>query len=149
MAKKQIAGLGDIPNIGASPNYTPTPDPKVVIGKYGVPITEGDFINANKNGYAWKDFPAYADYVGGWARPIKNPTPISPYYRSYGGAPNINGGDIAILQSKYADMPHVQQILQRNIAPIGQIPMYSPEDSDAIRQMILQEKMAATKSNGK
>lgn len=150
MAKKQTVGLGDVPDIGVTPNYTPTKDPNVVIGKYGAPITYDEFVKANNNGYAWKDFPAYADYVGGWARPNKPlGLPPPPYYRTYGGGANINSGDIAILQSRYADEPKVQQILQRNIAKSGEVPMYGPEDSDVIRQLILQEKMAATKSYGK
>lgn len=132
---------GDAP---VSPNFTPTKDPNVVIGKYGAPITYDEFVKANKNGYAWKDFSAYADYVGGWARPNKPlAPPPPPYYRAYGGGENINSGDVAILQTRYADEPMVQQILQRNIAKTGEIPMFGADDADAIKALILKEKNTA------
>jgi hypothetical protein len=122
-----------------SPNYTPTKDPNVMMGKYGVPITMDQFNHANANGYAWKDFPSYADYVGGWAKPITDPIPIHPYYRAYGGQPNINGGDIAILAAK--NDPKINQIITRNMAPAGQVPMYGSEDADIIRKLITQERL--------
>lgn len=126
-----------------TPNYTNTKDPNVKIGKHGVIITKQDFEQANSHGYAWKDLEAYADYVGGWAHPSPDIKPVSPYYRSYGGGPNINGGDIAILQARYNDNPQIQQILQRNIAKPGEVPMYGPSDADAIQQLIQNEKNAA------
>ncbi len=127
------------------PNYTPTKDPNVVIGKHGVPITMADFQHANANGYAWKDFPAYANYVGGWAKPITNPIPIQPVYRAYGGTPNISGGDVAILAAK--DNPQINTILQRNIAKPGEVPMYAAEDADTIRALIQHERNAALASH--
>lgn len=130
-----------------SKNYKATDDPNVVIGKYGVKITKAEFEHANQNGYAWKDFPAYADYVGGWARPITNPVSVSPYYRHYGNGQNISGADIAILQAKYSNDPQVQAILQRNIAKPGEVPMFSPQDGDAIKQLATKEKVMATDSN--
>lgn len=141
---------GPEPTSGAtpvSPNFTPTKDPNVVMGKYGVPITKEQFEFANKNGYAWKDFPAYADYVGGWARPISNPVSIHPYYRTYGGTPNISGGDIAILQAKYGDHPEIKKILTRNIAPNGETPMFGAADADIINSLILKEKNQAQMSS--
>lgn len=129
------------------PNYTPTKDPNVVIGKYGVPITMDDFKKANANGYAWVDFPAYANYVGGWAKPITDPVPIHPIYRVYGGTPNISGGDVAILAAK--DNPHINTILQRNIAKDGEVPMYSAQDADVIRALIQQERKNAMASHSK
>lgn len=125
-------------------NYKLTKDPNVVIGKKGVIITRSDFENANKNGYAWKDFEAYADYVGSWARPVKNPIPISPIYRAYGQRQNINGIDVAMLAAK--DNPAINTILTRNIAKTGETPMYSAQDADAIRTLVNQEKQIAQKS---
>lgn len=121
-----------------TPNYTLTKDPNVVIGKYGVPITKDQFIHANKNGYGWTDFDSYANYVGGWAKPIDNPIPISPYYRTYGGTPNINGVDVAILAAK--NDPNINKLIQSNIAPAGQTPMYGAETADTIRKLIANEK---------
>ncbi len=132
---------------GGSQNYTKTKDPNVVIGKHGVPITRADFEHANKNGYSWKDFDAYADYVGGWAKPITNPTPVSPYYRAYGQQTNIPGADIAILQAKYADDPTVSKILNSNIAKPGEVPMYGATDADTIRQLVAREKLTAMGSH--
>lgn len=120
------------------PNFTPTKDPNVMMGKYGVPITRAQFEHANNNGYAWKDLNSYADYVGGWAKPINNPISISPYYRSYGGQPNINGTDVAILASK--NDPKINEIITRNIAPVGQVPMYGSEDADTLRKLIANER---------
>lgn len=144
---KQTTGLNDGPPGGASPNYKPTKDPNVVIGKHGAPITYDEFVKANKNGYAWKDFPAYADYVGGWARPTPaQTTPPPPYYRAYGQQTNIPSGDVAILQARYADDPKISQILQNNIAKEGEVPMFGVGDSDVIRQLIAKEKVAAQAS---
>lgn len=135
---------GDIP---PSKNYTKTNDPNVVIGKYGVPITMDQFKHANANGYGWVDFDSYADYTGGWAKPIsQQATPPPPYYRTYGGTPNLATGDVELLKAKYADDPKVQTILNRNIAPQGQVPMYGVSDADLIRQLITKEKVAAQDS---
>lgn len=127
-------------------NYTDTKDPNVKMGKHGVPITRAEFEHANANGYAWKDFDAYADYTGAWAKPITNQT-THPYYRTYGGTPNIPGSDVAILQAKYAEDPTVQKILNRNIARPDEVPMYGPDDADAIRALINREKVTSMDSN--
>lgn len=131
--------------VGGDPNYTPTKDPNVVMGKHGVPITMDDFKHANANGYGWVDFPSYAHYVGGWAKPITNPIPVHPVYRVYGGTPNISGGDVAILAAK--DNPQINTILQRNIAKEGEVPMYSAQDADTIRTLIQGERNAASASH--
>lgn len=132
---------------GSSPNYTKTKDPNVVIGKYGVPITMDDFKHANANGYAWKDLDAYADYVGGWSRPIApSQTTSPPYYRTYGGTPNIPTGDVELLKAKYADDPKIQTILNRNIAKPGEVPMFGVSDADLIHQLITKEKVTAQDS---
>lgn len=130
-----------------SSNYTTTKDPNVVIGKYGVPITYDNFLHANKNGYAWHDFHAYADYVGSWAHKGVLPQPVSPYYRAYGQSTNINGGDIAVLQARYANDPKVSEILQRNIAKPGEVPMFGGSDADTIRQLIAKEQVQAQASH--
>ncbi len=144
MAKQTIQGPGD----GGSPNYTPTPDPKVVIGKHGATITYDDFVNANKNGYAWKDFPAYADYVGGWAKPLpKESVPPPPYYRHYPAGPNIPTAAIELLKARYADDPKVGQLLQRNAAKPGEVPMYGPDDGDVIKALIAKEQVQAQASH--
>lgn len=130
-----------------SPNYTKTKDPNMVIGKYGVPITMDQFKHANANGYGWVDFDSYANYVGGWARPITpSQTTPPPYYRTYGGTPNIATGDIELLKAKYADDPKVQTVLNRNIAKDGEVPMYGLSDADLIRQLITKEKVTAQDS---
>lgn len=130
-----------------SDNYTTTDDPDVVIGKYGVPITKAEFEHANANGYAWKDLHAYADYVGGFAHPITNPVPIHPYYRHYGNGQNISGADVAIIQAKYNNDPKVQAILQRNIAKPEEVPMFSPQDGDIIKQLATKERVVSQDSN--
>lgn len=132
---------------GGSPNYTKTKDPNVVIGKYGVPITMDDFKHANANGYAWKDLDAYADYIGSWARPITQQAPPPPYYRTYGGTPNLPTGDVELLKAKYAGDPKISQVLNRNIAPQGEIPQYGVSDADIIRQLITKEKVTAQASH--
>lgn len=128
-------------------NYTTTDDPNVVVGKYGVPITKAEFEHANANGYAWKDFPSYADYIGGWAKPITNPVPIHPYYRHYGNGQNISGADVAIIQAKYNNDPKVQAVLNRNIAKPGEVPMFSPQDGDIIKQLATKERVTSQDSN--
>lgn len=149
VVKKTLAPAIDVakilPSSDEPPNFTPTKDPNVVIGKLGARITMDGFKHANANGYAWNDFPAYADWMGSWARPITTPMPISPYYRAYGGTPNISGGDIAILAAK--NNPQINTILQRNIAKDGDVPMYGPEDADAIRALIQHERNAALASH--
>jgi hypothetical protein len=126
-------------------NYTKTSDPNVVIGRHGAKITMQDFEHANKNGYAWKDFDSYADYVGGWARPVTTPIPIANQYRAYGQKEPINGGDIAILAAK--NDPKVNEIITRNIAKAGEVPMYGPDDADIIKALIAKEKLAAQGSH--
>jgi len=139
-----IKGPGD----GVSPNYTPTADPKVVIGKHGATITYDEFLNANKNGYAWRDFPAYADYVGGWAQaaPREN-VPPPPYYRTGTGRPNIPTADIALLKARYYDDPKISEILNRNSAPKGEVPMFGADDGDIVRALIAKEKVQASASH--
>ena len=126
------------------PNFTLTKNPDVVMGKHGVPITRAEFEHANKNGYAWKDFNAYANYVGGWAKNIKPIIPVSPYYRQYGNGDKINGGDVAMLASKE---PLVQKILSRTISKKGEVPQLSPEDGDLIKGLINREKTIALSSS--
>lgn len=130
---------------GGGPNYTPTKNPNVVMGKYGVPITKAQFEHANANGYAWKDFNAYADYVGGWAKPINNPVQVAPVYRAYGGTPNISGADVAVLAAK--NDPQINQIIQKNIGKPGEVPMYAAEDADKVRALIQRERNAAIASH--
>lgn len=137
----------NISNTDLSPNYTVTKDPNVVMGKHGVQITYDDFVNANKNGYAWKDFPAYADYVGAWAKPISNQENPPPYYRVYGGQPNIPAADVDLIRAKYSDNPQVQQALGRNIAKPGELPQFANTDADMIRQLIVNEKVRASSSH--
>lgn len=126
------------------PNFSLTKDPNVVIGKNGVPITRAEFEYANKNGYAWNDFNAYADYVGNWAKPITKPLAVSPYYRQYGNNQKISGGDVAILAAKD---PNVAKILSRTISAKGEVPQLSAEDGDLIRAMINKEKTIALSSS--
>lgn len=123
---------------GKARNYTPTKDPNVVIGKYGVPITMDEFKAANKNGYSWKDFDSYADFVGGYAKKPGS-VKIFPYYRTYAGQ-NIPGSDIVLLMGQ--GDPLINKILDRNVAGDGEIPQFSSEDSDILRAKIAQNKQA-------
>lgn len=133
---------------GPGKNYYATSDPNVVIGKKGARITMDDFKHANANGYAWKDFDAYADYVGNWANPLPDQqAPQQPYYRVYGGQPNLNAMDVQLLKMKYQDDPKAMTVLNRNIAPAGDVHQYSSDDADIIKGLINQEKMAAQSSN--
>lgn len=121
-----------------SPNFTRTSDPNVMVGKNGVKITKDEFEKANKNGMAWVDFPAYADYVGGWAKPINpNEYNVSPYYRTYGGQ-NIPGSDIALLMSQ--NDPKINKMLSRNLSGKNEVPLFGVEDSDNIRALIQKAK---------
>ncbi len=138
----------DVPWENETPNFTTTDDPNVVIGKKGAIIKYDDFVQANKNGYAWKDFPAYADYVGGWAnKPPVDPTPPPPYYRHYPAGPNIPTAAIEMLKARYADDPKVSQLLQRNAAKPGEVPMYGPDDGDVIKALIAKEQVQAQASH--
>lgn len=124
-------------------NYTTTADPNVVIGKHGARITRADFEHANKNGYAWKDFDAYANYVGSWAKPIVD-TQYAPMYRAYAQKEPINGIDIRMLAAK--NDPKINAILQRNIAKPGEVPMFGADDSDVIKGLIAAEKVNSQNS---
>lgn len=125
--------IGIVPPNAKSPNYTDTQDPNVKIGKHGVKITQEDFENANKNGYAWKDLNAYADWLGGWAKKLPTFKKDYPYYRTY---PNgkLSATDMALLEAK--DDPKINAILQRNIAGEGQIPQYGENDSDYLKSAV-------------
>src|ERR1700761_1440311 len=107
-----------------APTYTKTNDPNVMIGRYGVKITKDDLDQANKNGMAWQDLPAFADWLGGWAKKMPDFGNVSPYYRTYPQG-KINGGDVALLMSK--NDPQINTILQRNIAKPGEVPMFGAE----------------------
>jgi hypothetical protein len=126
-------------------NFTETSDPNVVIGRHGARITRQDFETANKNGYAWKDFPAYADYIGSWAHPITEPTQFHPIYRAYAQKEPISGADIALLSAK--NDPSINAMIKRNIAPQGQVPMFGSQDADNIKALIASEKVTAINSN--
>jgi len=130
-----------------SPNYTKTNDPDVVIGKHGARITRQEFEQANKNGYAWKDFDAYADYVGGWAHPLTNPIVFHQYYGHYGNGQNIPGLDVAIIQAKYQNDPRVQDILKRAVSRPGEVPVFGPDDGDYVKALIAREKVMSQASN--
>lgn len=121
-----------------SPNFTYTKDPNVVIGKNGVKITTADMADADKNGMNWKgNFGEFAHWLGGFAHKPVDYGSVSPYYRTY---PNgkINGADIAILKSK--GDPKIDAVLSRNIAGPGEVPMYGPDDSDAIKGLVAAHK---------
>lgn len=115
-----------------SPNFTYTKDPGVNIGRYGVRITKDDMANANQRGMDWNNFNEFSHWYGASHKPVDFGS-VSPYYRTY---PNgkINGGDIAILKGK--DDPKIDEILSRNIAKPGEVPMFGPEDSDLLKKLI-------------
>lgn len=115
-----------------SPNFTYTKDPNVMIGKYGLKITPADMQNANDNGMDWKDLSEFAHWYGGNKKPVDYDS-VSPYYRTYPNG-NIQGKDIAVLKAQ--GDPKIDEILNRNIAKPGEVPMYGPEDSDMIKALI-------------
>lgn len=58
------------------------------------------------------------------------------YSRVYGSQNNIPNNNIQALRAQYSNDPSVMNILNRNIAPQGQVPMYGADDGDAIRQLL-------------
>lgn len=58
------------PPVKTSPNYTKTKDPNIYMGKFGVPITMDDYKKNLKSDLPFNSFDSYADWVGGWAKPI-------------------------------------------------------------------------------
>lgn len=119
-----------------SPNFTFTKDPNVVIGKYGLKITPDDMANANKNGMAWNNFNEFAHWYGGNRKPIDY-NDVAPYYRTY---PNgqIDGRDIAVLKAQ--GDPKIDEILSRNIAKPGEVPLFGTDDSDHLKQLVAARK---------
>lgn len=115
------------------PNYVPTKDPNVLLGRNGVMITRAQFDQNQKSNMPFNDFNSYADWVGGWAHPQLPIPQISPYYRTYGGD-NIKGQDIMQLYMK--NDPTINKILDRNMAKPGDVPQYGADDGDSIRQLI-------------
>lgn len=113
-----------------SPNFTYTRDPNVNIGKYGQPITKQDMDKANRLGMSWGNFNEFSHWFGGSRDPFDN---VSLVYRTY---PNgqIKGGDIALLKAKQD--PKIDEIISRNIAKPGEVPMFGPEDSDLLKKLI-------------
>lgn len=113
-----------------SPNFRFTKDPNVNIGKYGQPITKQDMDKANNLGMTWGNFNEFSHWFGGSRDPFAG---VSPVYRTY---PNgqIKGGDIALLKSK--EDPQIDAILSRNIAKPGEVPLFGPEDSDLLKNLI-------------
>lgn len=119
-----------------SPNFTYTKDPNVNIGKYGIRITKDDMENANKRGMGWNNFDEFSHWFGASHKPVDFEG-ISPVYRTY---PNgqIKGADIAILKAK--GDPKIDEILSRNIAKPGEVPLFGPEDSDLLNKLIAEQK---------
>jgi hypothetical protein len=135
MAKLQPQQITQAIQLGKSLNPVdkdPTPPIKL---KNGQLLTVDQFNTSAKNGMPFTSMNTMADYINGWARKLPPDLKFSPYYRTYGGQ-NIPGGDMAILHAKYYNNPQVMQILQRNIAKPGEVPMYSPEDSDVIKKLL-------------
>lgn len=126
---------------GGSTNYTATKDPNTFKGKYGADITMDGFNESNKNGMAWSDFNTYANWVGSWAHKPKEIIPEQPYYRTT-SAGNIPGSEVQLVASKYGNDPYLSQILKRNIAPKGQVPMFGNDDADAIRAYVKKYKQS-------
>lgn len=124
-----------------SPNYTDTNDPDVKVGKFGVKITKGDMDYANKHGMAWADLPTFADWLGGWAKQMPDFSTVKPYYRTYPKG-TIDGQDVALLMSQ--NDPKINAMLNRNIAPDGEVPQFGPEDSDNLRTLIQYYKKPTT-----
>ena len=129
----------DVDSIVTGPNYTPTKDPNVVIGKNGFVITRAQYDQNQKSDMPFTSFEHYADWIGGWAHPVKPVPHISPYYRTY-PAGKISGGDILQLYRK--NDPQINAILDRQVQNPGDVPLYGPEDSDTIRALIAKNNSA-------
>jgi hypothetical protein len=125
---------------GDSMNYKMTADPNVVIGKYGVRISKDDMEKFNKDGMKWSNFPEFANWLGGWAHNPVDYDAEPQYYRTYPNG-NLAGSDIAVLRAK--GDPKINAILGRNIAKPGEVPMFGPEDSDMLKQLIANHKNPA------
>ncbi len=121
------------------PNYFPTKDPNVVIGRNGVTITKQQYDENQKSDLQFDSFHHYADWVGGWAHQNRPIPKISKYYRTYAGD-NIPGGDILQLYLKHD--PTIDKILDRNVAKPGEVPQFAPQDADAIRMLIAKNNAA-------
>lgn len=118
---------------------------KSVAQPTGIPLKDGTvltpemFATSAKNGLPFSNMQTMANYYNEWSRKIPATQQIFPYYRHYGSSQNINGGDMAILQAKYAHDPTVMAIINRNIAPKGELPMYSPDDGDTLKALAAKE----------
>lgn len=115
------------------PNFVPTKDPNVVIGRNGVVITKAQYDQNQKSNLPFNSFADYAHWVGGWAHPEKPIPQIQPYYRTY-PAGKISGGDIMQLYGRHD--PKIDAVLERNMSKPGEVPQYGPEDSDTLRMLI-------------
>lgn len=58
------------------------------------------------------------------------------YSRVYGSQHNIPNNNIEALRAQYRNDPSVMNIINRNIAPQGEVPMYGADDGDAIRKLL-------------
>lgn len=115
------------------PNYTPTKDPNVVIGRNGVTITKQQFEENQKSNMPFISFAHYADWIGGWAHQNRPIPTISKYYRTYAGD-NIPGSEILQLYLKHD--PQIDKILDRSATKPGEVPQFAPQDADIIRQLV-------------
>lgn len=89
----------------ASPNYTKTADPDTYMGKHGAPIKRSEYeasLKDPKNNMKFNSFEGYADYVGGWARPVSQPGTTPPSVAKKATAPTLDLSDKAKgLSSNY------------------------------------------------
>lgn len=129
----------DAASIVTGPNFVPTKDPNVVIGKNGVMITRAQFDQNQKTDMPFTSFEHYADWVGGWAHNQRPIPQIHPYYRTY-PAGKISGGDIYQLYRK--NDPQINAILERQVQKPGEPPLFGTEDSDTLRQLIAKNNLA-------
>jgi hypothetical protein len=108
-------------------------DDETITTPKGNVVTTAEWKKAASNGLPFKSLQDYANYLDGWAKPVAPIQPVQSYVRGATG-PNINGTDIEALKAQ--NDPSVNAILNRNIAPQGQVPQYGADDTDAIKAMI-------------
>lgn len=118
---------------------SPNPTPQPIKLKSGQMLTPDMFNQSAKNGMPFTSLQTMADWYNDWSKKVPANFNASPYYRVYGNSQPIHGGDMAILFAKYKDDPKVLQVLNRNIAKPGEVPMYSPQDGDTIKSLMSQK----------
>lgn len=134
------SGTGD-----PSPNYTKTSDPKVYMGKYGIPITYDDFLRNQKSDLPFTSFEAFADWLGGWAHKPGDITTVKPQEQPVRppdlsdkarGYSNVYYNPNSIPVNKSPDTIHSTSGYYANGGPINPDDLLTPSDYAILNQYV-------------